>query len=112
MAIQGGQSSLPSQTSPPMVPRQAPEAFDRFWAAYPKRDGANPKHPASKKFLALVKSGIDVEAIVAGANGYRAECDRKQQTGTPYVAMATTWLNQHRWEDYQRVIEPPKRKIP
>lgn len=75
--------------------------FEEIWKAYPPRDGANPKLPAFKKFKALLKSGIPLEAIQVGAKRYRKECDDKNRTGTPYVPQMATWLNQQRFEAYQ-----------
>ena len=74
------------------------DSFDRFWAAYPKRYGSNPKAPARAKFERFVRAGADPEAIIGGARAY-AEQESKN-VGTPYIAMASTWLNQKRWEDY------------
>jgi hypothetical protein len=76
------------------------EEFENFWKSYPKRDGANPKQPAWKAFLAAVKAGTDPLAIVAGAKAYAA--DPSTKVATPYVAQAVTWLHQHRWEDFAR----------
>jgi hypothetical protein len=76
------------------------DRFEDFWKAYPKRDGANPKTPARKKFIAAIKSGAEADAIIAGARAYdRAETE-KGNVGTPYIAQAVTWLSQRRWEDY------------
>lgn len=80
--------------------RAVEEAFKRFREAYPKRDGANPWEPARKKFAALLKSSVDAEAIIAGAQRYADECQRKGLVGTDKVAQATTFLSQRRWEDY------------
>jgi len=76
------------------------EAFNEFWKAYPKRDGANPKQPASKKFAGALKSGADAESLIAGARRYALECRDRKIVGTPMVAQAQTWLNQQRWTDY------------
>ena len=75
------------------------EPFDRFWSLYPKRVGSNPKAVARQKFLRAVASGVDAELIIAGAKAYTRELDKK--VGTEFVAMASTWLNQRRWEDYE-----------
>ena len=75
------------------------DPFDEFWGAYPKRDGSNPKHPAKKKFLAAVKSGVEAESIIAGARRYAGDLASKQIVGTPYVKQAVTWLNARMWED-------------
>lgn len=75
------------------------EDFDRFWLAYPKRRGSNPKMPARVKFGRIVGEGIEAAAIIAGAKAY-AESEASN-VGTPYIAQAVTWLNQRRWEDYK-----------
>jgi len=74
------------------------QAFDDFWKAYPKRDGANPKAPARKLFLAAIKLGTAPDAIVAGA----AACaiSDREKVGTPYIPQAVKWLRDRRWEDY------------
>lgn len=77
------------------------EAFDRFWLAYPKREGPNPKKPAREKFFRLAKSGTDPEKLIRGAETYSRALRAANQIGTRYVCMATTWLNQARWEDEQ-----------
>lgn len=79
---------------------RAPDRFEEFWEVYPKRDGANPKIPARKKFIAAVKSGVEPAAVIAAAGRYAAEMRAKAQERTPYVAQAVTWLNQQRWGDY------------
>lgn len=78
-----------------------PDPFEEFWKSYPKRDGANPKAPARKKFLAHIKSGVDPQIIISGARRYAAEMRTKGQFATPYVAQAITWLNQQRYDDYR-----------
>jgi hypothetical protein len=104
-------SRLPAPARPLKAKRGSDydEAFQKFWEVYPKRDGANPKTPAAKKFAGALKSSVPLETILAGARGYRAECDRKGKTGTEFVAHATTWLSQSRWDDYQPPPEPPRR---
>lgn len=76
------------------------EDFQKFWASYPKRDGANPKHPAEKVFAAAVKSGTAPAEIIGAADRYRSQMRSKQQEGTPYVQQAQNWLKQRRWQDY------------
>jgi|SRR5215813_1621337 len=72
--------------------------FDRFWSAYPKRRGSNPKEPARKAFDRALKR-IDADALIAAVKAYAAaELDH---IDTPYVCQAVTWLNQARWEQYQ-----------
>lgn len=75
------------------------EAFEEFWRAYPKRDGANPKVPAAKLFRAAVRAGAPAAEIVAGARQC-AVTDAKD-VGTPYIPQAVRWLRDKRWRDYQ-----------
>ena len=73
------------------------DLFDEFWKAYPKRQGSNPKAPAKKKFLKRCNDGISPDDIISGAKKYA-----NQEVGTKerkYIAQATTWLNQERWND-------------
>lgn len=77
-----------------------PSRFDEFWKTYPRRDGANPRVPARKKFESLVRSGTDPDEIIAAAGRYAGEIRGKGQERTSFVAQAMTWLNQQRWEDY------------
>lgn len=75
-------------------------AFERFWQAYPKRSGSNPRAPALQKFERIVKSGVEAERIIQAAEEYRSQMLTTQKFGTEFVAMATTWLNQKRWEEH------------
>jgi hypothetical protein len=92
------------------------EFFDRFWAAYPRRDGANPKQPAAKAFGRAVSAGADPEAIILGAQHYRSEQLGKDAR---FVAQAVTWLNQERWGDHcqprlavvQNATPPPRQQL-
>jgi hypothetical protein len=71
------------------------------------REGANPKEPARKAFVAHLKSGMDADAIIAGARGYAEELRRTNKLNTSFVAQAVTWLNQKRWADYQAAAPKP-----
>lgn len=82
------------------TPAHAKSCFDRFWEVYPKRQGANPKGPAAKKFELFLKQGKDPEEIIGGASRYAAEQRKIGKIGTGFIAQAVTWLNQTRWEDY------------
>ena len=86
--------------------------FDEFWAAYPRRKGANPKHAARLKFEAAVKKGDSPDVIIEAARLYARELEAIRKLDSEFVAMASTWLNQRRWEDY--IISqtaPPKPKF-
>lgn len=77
--------------------RREPEndEFEKFWKAYPKRDGANPKATARKSFEALQRACENMAAIIAAAP--RAA---ENVRGAQFIPMAATWLNQRRWEDH------------
>jgi|GEM_PF-1534059 len=79
--------------------RQIDDWFDEFWSTYPKRDGGNPRKPAAEKFEKLVRKTFHPAAIIAGARAYAEACRRDGRFGTAYVKQATTWLNQHGWQD-------------
>lgn len=84
--------------------------FEKFWAAYPRREGSNPKKPAAEKFLRLVLSGINPADIIAGAKRYAEECARLR-TEPKYVAQAVTWINQQRFSDYSATAQSETAKI-
>lgn len=91
-------------TSPtPLIPQSEtssnPPTFDDFWKAYPKRLGGNPKAPARTSWDRAVRKGAAPEAILASTQAYAR--DPATKTGTEFVPMAVTWLNQRRWEDHQ-----------
>lgn len=77
------------------------QAFEEFWLEKPNRLGSNPKAPARVKFMRAVASGVDPQKIIGSARTW-AKLERENgKFGTEYVAMATTWLNQKRWEDHK-----------
>jgi hypothetical protein len=95
-----------TSASPPVSSR-----FDEFWKEYPKRDGDNPRKPAEKKFNALVKTGVDPGAIIAGAKQAAADARRRQIYATKYVPQAIKWLNDQRFLDCaaQAFADEPER---
>lgn len=75
--------------------------FEKFWRAYPKRKGGNPKHPASLKFNLAAKNGAEPSEIIEAAKEFAASERTEGREGTEFVPQAVTWLNQRRWEDFQ-----------
>jgi hypothetical protein len=71
----------------------AGEAFDRFWAAYPRRKA---KEAARKAFAKAVENGTAVETLIAGAQRYAVERNGENPKYTKHPA---TWLNGGCWED-------------
>ena len=93
-------SKAPSETP---VDDEIDQVFEeRFWPAYPKRKGDPGKPEAKKKFRKVVKSGEDVEKIIAGATEYAAaraaEVSRKPDQAR-FTLMAVKWLHKERWND-------------
>ena len=85
------------------APARAPDRFEEFWKAYPRRDGANPRAPAEKKFKALVKSGLDPDMLIGAAAALATAEGAKGNIGTAFIPQAMTWLNQSRWSDHAAV---------
>lgn len=96
------------------TPVEKQSAFERFKAAYPKRDGANPWQPARVKFETLVKRGVDAEMIIRGARQLAVEMHATKQIGSRFVPQAITWLNQQRYADmegYTRANNPEGERV-
>lgn len=95
----------PKKTNPiPVGDRSAREAlWERFWATYPKRPG-NPKQPAQEKFFRLLKSGVDGEEIIAGAERYAVS---RVGQDPQFTCTASVFLNQGRWKDEHSPMRPP-----
>lgn len=74
--------------------------FGKLKEAYPKRDGSNPWKPAFKVFCSAARR-TEPSIIIAAAQNYKSECDRKGLTGTDKVAQCLTWLRQERFDDYK-----------
>lgn len=75
--------------------------FEEFWKCKPRRNGSNPKEQARIKFLRAVASGVDPQKIIGAAREW-ARIERESgKDGTEFVAMAATWINQKRYEDYK-----------
>lgn len=85
--------------------KKSSEAFAEFWKAYPRREGANPRAPAEKLFLAAVKSGTDPKEIIEGAK--RCTQRESKNIGTPYIPQAVKWLRDKRWLDYNSDMLAP-----
>jgi hypothetical protein len=80
------------------LPKALADAFERFWAAYPRRPD-NPKAAARLVFERRVREGADPAAIAAAAGRYAAAVTARRLDAI-YVPHARTWLSQRRWEDY------------
>jgi hypothetical protein len=68
------------------------EAFDRFWAVYPKKVG---KGDARRAFD---KVKVDVGILIAAVERQKGSAQWQRDDGQ-YIPNPATWLNQGRWED-------------
>jgi uncharacterized protein YdaU (DUF1376 family) len=78
--------------------------FNEFWKAYPHHAGS--KAEAAEIFQKLITEGENHEKIIHGAEKYNEFCI-SNRTERQYIAHATTWLNQRRWESDYTVSVPP-----
>lgn len=69
--------------------------FDRFWSVYPRKVG---KGEARKVWTKLRRNGIDLEAVIAGAERYRDDPNRSRKD-LEYTKHPGPWLNAERWTD-------------
>lgn len=68
-----------------------PEAFEEWWATYPKKDDKRGTLPAWKRITREVDNTVLVEA----AQRYRDDPNRSEQ----YTKLPKTWLNAGAWEN-------------
>ena len=66
-----------------------------FWSIYPRRDS---KKRAVEKYVSLRKSGVALDTIINGLKSYIKHW-RLSGTEPSFIPMASTWLNQERYED-------------
>ena len=87
--------SNPIQSNPNTNPIQSTDnadAFDVWWAVYPKKVGKD----AARRAFAKVK--VDVNTLIAAVVLQR-ESEQWAKEGGRYIPNPATWLNQGRWED-------------
>lgn len=68
-------------------------AFEKFWAAYPKKVGKQ----AAKKAFNRIKD-VPVQTMIDAVEYQRSTAQWTQNNGQ-YIPHPATWLNQGRWED-------------
>ena len=69
-----------------------PKAFPEAWAAYPKRQGGNPRATAVRAWRARLRAGITAAEMVAGTKRYAEHCRAEGKVGTTFVLMAATFF--------------------
>lgn len=77
------------------------DGFEEFWKAYPSRSLPHNKKTTRAAWDKAIKNKHKPQDIVAGAKRYHRLMEEDDAIGSPYVAMAATYLNQERWADDQ-----------
>jgi hypothetical protein len=86
------------------------EDFENFKRDYPRREGGYGWKAAERKYLALVKTGVDPKRIADALRRLTGEMRKLQRIGTQFVPMPQKWLNS---EDFTEIaamsfIEQPE----
>lgn len=76
---------------PPKSPSEG-DAFERFWAVYPRKVG---KQSAKRAFE---KVKVPLETLVTAVERQKCSAQWTRDNGQ-YIPHPTTWLNQGRWDD-------------
>lgn len=85
----------------PMTPGWFLRKFKAFREGYPKGAGTFAWDAASGIFhKAVMAEPSNCEAIIAGARGYRADCDKQQRTGTKFVMEPARFIKERLFSDY------------
>lgn len=71
------------------------ESFSIFWKAYPRKDS---KVPAQRAFEKVCTTDEQLDVLLDAIKKFK-ECEQWTRDGGKYIPFASTWLNQHRWED-------------
>ena len=105
LGSQGGNPALKGGLNHPLILREEIDkskrredkiqiAFDAFWTAYPRKI-------AKQKAYTAFAGNVDIKAIntiMAALEAHKQSRQWSTDDGK-YIPHATTWLNQHRWED-------------
>jgi len=81
------------------------DAWNRFIKAYPFRSDESPSTRLKNQFTELWKARQDLESIIAGAGRYR-EFVRAFGTESQFIARASNWLRESRWEAEYTLPDP------
>ena len=82
----------PIQSESNSISESNTSAFERFWAAYPKKVG---KKDAQKAFD---KVKVDVQILIDALEKHKKSSQWRKDNGQ-YIPNPSTWLNQERWTD-------------
>jgi hypothetical protein len=86
--------------------------FAKLWATYPRRAGGNSRAEAFAAWRARIASGVDPDAMQAGAERYARHIRAKGDEGTSFVKQAKAFLGpaQH-WAESWDVPPPDSRRL-
>ena len=90
-----------SPSKPAAKTATANVSFDRFWAAYPRKQA---KAEAMKVWKAR---GLDAIADLIVADVTRRRIDDQQWSDPQYIPYPATYINQRRWEDEITAVSKP-----
>lgn len=96
--IPEARSQIPEKKTRSAVASDRDENFEAFWAAYPGRQGDNPKAPSAKLFSAAVKAGADPQEIIDAAKKFASA--EQRNIGTQFIPQTVKWLRNKRWLDF------------
>lgn len=95
--------SKPKRTKRPAI--EAPEQWEKFWAAYPRKKD---KGAAEKAWNKAIREGADPKTILNGVFFYRIDIANKD---AQYIKYPATWLNARGWQDEPDPTPAPPRAI-
>ena len=85
--------------------RSAGRRFEEFWQAYPPKPGAR-TGPVEDQIEVLLEEGIQLDAIVAGAQAYAASIRAKPFHDSKYTRQPKNWLTESGWLDDYAIHKP------
>lgn len=80
------------ESNPNPIRESESNAFDAFWAAYPRKEGKG----AARKAFAKVNVPLDV---LLSAVEKHSRSEQWQKENGRFIPNPSTWLNQERWDD-------------
>jgi hypothetical protein len=84
------------------------EDFENFKRDYPKRAGQYGWKAAERKYLALVKTGVNPKMIAMALARFSEEMRKLKRIGTEFIPMPASWLNSEDFVEYAAATFDPK----
>lgn len=78
------------------------ERFERFWKVYPRKEG---KGKAEESFGKYQPDDALTDTMIRAVEVYK-KTDQWQRDGGHFIPHPATWLNQRRWEDSPKTVDP------